>query len=188
MTGGADLPGTLRPVTKIAAGIGFAFAHFHVNGFDLLIDPLGWYMCAIGLGQLRRSPTDPFGRAGTAAVTMACVSLVALLSKGVRTSSLLENPLAHLSAFADTVGALIAVWLIVDAVLRRIRRSEAHAKLTLIDVLRWLMVGLGVLGLMDGYSPVDFGAEVDVAWFAATAALVITLYSVADRPCLVGYG
>ncbi|MET8007212.1 hypothetical protein [Nonomuraea glycinis] len=188
MTGGADLPGTLRPVTKIAAGIGFAFAHFHVNGFDLLIDPFGWFMCAIGLGQLRRSPTDPFGRAGTAAVTMACVSLVALLSKGVRTSSLLENPLAHLSGFADTVGALITVWLIVDAVLRRIRRSEAHAKLTLIDVLRWLMVGLGVLGLMDGYSPVDFGAEVGVAWFAATAALVITLYSVGDRPCLVGYG
>jgi hypothetical protein len=32
-----------------------------------------------GLGHLQRSTTDPFGRAGTAAVTMACVSQVTVL-------------------------------------------------------------------------------------------------------------
>lgn len=185
LTGGNDMPGSLRPVTKIAIGLVFAFAHFHVNGLDLLVDPVGWFLCAAGLGQLRRSPTDPFGRASTAALTMVCISLVAVLSKGVRTnSSLLDSPLAHLSAFAGTVGALITVWLIVDAILRQIRHAEAHSKLTVVDVLRWLMVGLGTLGIMDGYGSVDFGVEIGIAWFATVVALVVVLYSLADRPCL----
>ena len=178
-------PDSSRPVTKIATGIVFAFAHFHVNGFDLLIDPIGGAMCVIGLGQLRRSPTDPFGRAGTAALTMICISLVAMLTKDVRTSAgPLESSLAYLSGFADTVGALITAWLIVDAILRQIRRSEAHPRLTLVDVLRRPMAGLGALGIMDGYGSFDFGVEVGIAWFATVVTLAALLYSLADRPCL----
>ena len=44
------------------------------------------------------------------------------------------------------------------------------------------MVGLGTFGLMDGYSSVDFGVEVGIAWFATLVALVVVLYSLADQP------
>lgn len=174
-----------RPIARIAAGLIVAFASFRVNGFDLLIDPVGWGLCASGLGHLQRSGTDPFGRAGTAAVTMICVSLVAVLSGGTRPGSgLLDSPIAYLSALAASVGGLITVWLIVDAVLRQVRRYEDHPRLALLDTLRWGMAGLGALGILAGYGYADFGAEAAIAWFATVVALVVVLYRLADLPCL----
>ncbi|MGN9788439.1 hypothetical protein ACTMTF_43995 [Nonomuraea sp. ZG12] len=174
-----------RPVTRIAAGILVAFASFRVNGFDLLIDPVGWALCASGLGHLQRSGTDPFGRAGTAAVTMTCVSLVAVLSEGPRSGSgLLDSPIAYLSALAGSVGALITVWLIVDAVLRQVHRYEDHPRLALLDTLRWGMAGLGALGILGRYGYAHFGAEAEIAWLVTMVSLVAVLYSLADLPCL----
>jgi hypothetical protein len=116
---------------------------------------------------------------------MACVSLVAVLSEGTRSGSgLLDSPIRYLSALAGSVGALITVWLIVDAVLRQVRRYEDHPRLAFLDTLRWGMAGLGTLGILAGYGYADFGGEVGIAWFATMVALVAVLYSLADLPSL----
>ena len=142
---GARPARNLRPVTKIAAGIGLRFRPLprqrlrpadrprrlvHVRGRPRSTAAIPQRPLRPG-GHRRRhhdlrsrwSPCWPRER--------------------VR-SDMLENLLARLNSFADTVGALITVWLIVIG-----RRPQADPPLRspcqahLIDVLRWLMVGLG---------------------------------------------
>ncbi|MFI7699740.1 hypothetical protein [Nonomuraea sp. NPDC049480] len=55
----------MLPVTKIATGFVIAFGALRINGFDLLLDPVGWGLCASGLAQLHRSPGDGFDPART---------------------------------------------------------------------------------------------------------------------------
>ncbi|MFE3455553.1 hypothetical protein ACFXJ8_42235 [Nonomuraea sp. NPDC059194] len=165
--------GTGKPVAKIATGFVFAFGALRFNGFDLLLDPVGWGLCASGLSQLQRSADDPFGRARIAAVAMACMSLVTMIASD-----------SQAIGIANTVGALIAVWLVVDAIIRRIRPSGEIARAALLDVLRWAVVGLGVLGLLAGYGYADLGPVTLVAWFASLVTLVVVLYRSARLPSL----
>ncbi|NRQ37122.1 hypothetical protein HII36_35600 [Nonomuraea sp. NN258] len=165
----------MSPITKVATGLVLAFGALRINGFDLLIDPVGWWLCVAGLSSLRRSPADAFGVARGFAIAMICVSTLGLL-----------GALQGVSALAGTLGGLVTVWLIADAVIRRIRPEGEDFLATLLDVLRWAVAGLGALGLVAGYGLVPMGIVVVVAWFVALVALIAVLYRVAGLPCLGG--
>ncbi|OUC97013.1 hypothetical protein [Streptosporangium minutum] len=175
----------MRPVTKIATGFVFAFGALRFNGFDLLLNPVGWLVCVSGLSQLQRSADGPFSRARSSAIVMVCVSLVAMVSPGERSDyPLMVLLVKHVIDIADTAGALIAVWLTVDAVIRRIRPCGDISRAVLLDVLRWAVVGLGALGTLVGYGYTDLDPVLIIAWFAAVVALIVVLYRSAHLPCL----
>jgi hypothetical protein len=204
LTTGNHQPATssgMPPVAKIATGFVFAFGAFRLNGFDLLFDPVGWGLCASGLSLLQRSGDDAFGRARSFAVTMMCVSFVVLVIPGVDVS---DSPIGRVIGIASTGGSLITVWLAVDAVIRRIRpyaevsrrirpyaevsrRIRPYAEVSrvaLLDVLRWTVLVLGLLGLLVGYGYADPTSAVLMAWFASVVALVVVLYGLAGLPYL----
>ncbi|MEU8379984.1 hypothetical protein [Streptosporangium sp. NPDC048865] len=175
----------MLPVTKLATGFLFAFAAFRLNGFDLLFDPVGWCLCVSGLSQLRRSADDPFDRARFFAIATLCISLVAMVVSGTPSNGLLTfSPVEHGIGIANTAGALITVWLSVDAVIRRIRLHGDISRIALLDVSRWAVAGLGALGMLVGYGYADLGPVLAVAWFTAVAALIVMLYRSAHLPCL----
>ncbi|MET8046226.1 hypothetical protein ABZU75_01375 [Streptosporangium sp. NPDC005286] len=175
----------MRPVAKIATGFVFVFGAFRFNGFDLLFDPFGWGLCASGLFRLERSADDPFGRARLAAVAMACTSLVAtIVSVADSSRTLSTSSLGEVIGLANTAGTLITVWLITDAIIRQIRPQGAISPAVLLDVLRWAVVGLGVLGTLVRHGYADLGIFALVAWFAAIVALIVVLYRSAHLPYL----
>ncbi|WP_030915806.1 hypothetical protein [Streptosporangium amethystogenes] len=175
----------MRPVAKIATGFVLVFGAFRFNGFDLLLDPVGWNLCVSGLFRLERSVDDPFGRARLAAVAMVCTSLVAtIVSIADSSRTLSTSSLGEVIGIANTAGTLITVWLITDAIIRRIRPQGAISPVALLDVLRWLVVGLGVLGALVQHGYADLGLFALVAWFAAIVALIIVLYRSAHLPYL----
>jgi hypothetical protein len=171
------------PVTKIATGFIVVFAAFRFNGFDLLLDPVGWGLCAAGLVQLGKSLDDPFNRVAISAVTMVCVSFVALIAP-VASDSIATSPITHLIGLANALGALVTVWLAVDAVIGRIRTGADTSMAGSLDLLRWAVAGLGLLGTLAGYGYATLGQVTLIAWFAAVVALVIALYRSARLPCL----
>ncbi|WP_329089166.1 MULTISPECIES: hypothetical protein [unclassified Streptosporangium] len=175
----------MLPVTKIATGFLFAFCAFRLNGLDLLFDPVGWFLCVSGLSQLQRSADDPFGRARSFAVATLCASLAAMVVSGAPSNGLLTlSPVEHGIGIANTAGALITVWLSADAVIRQIRPRGDISRVALLDVLRWAVVSLGVLGMLVGYGYADLGPVLPVVWFAAVLALIVVLYRSAHLPCL----
>ncbi|MEU6722937.1 hypothetical protein ABZ917_04385 [Nonomuraea wenchangensis] len=169
----------MQPVTKIATGLVIAFCSLRLNGVDLLFDPVGWGLCAAGLLSLQR-PGDAFAVARAWAVCMAPVSLVAVFADGVRA----DEPITHVIGIAVTVGGLITVWLIVDALMIRMRSHGDSSQVALLDVLRWAVAGLGGAGLPARYGYGELSSVLLVAWFAALAVLIVVLYRSADRPSL----
>ncbi|MEV1248942.1 hypothetical protein [Nonomuraea sp. NPDC049750] len=177
----------MPPLARIATGFVFTFGALRFNGFDLLFDPAGWLLCASGLSKLRRSLDDPFSRARSLAVAMACVSFIAMIASGERPSrSLAVSPITftQLIGIANTLGALLAVWLIAEAIIRRIRPCGDISGAVLLDVLRWAVAVLGVLGMLAGYGYADLGPITAIAWFATVVALIVVLYRSAHSPYL----
>ncbi|GGT38963.1 hypothetical protein ACFFV7_19825 [Nonomuraea spiralis] len=167
----------MRPVTKIATGLVIVFGTVRFNGLDLLFDPVGWGMCAAGLLLLQR-PGDAFARAQASALCMVVVSLLAVLASGART----DEPFRHVIDIAATAGALVTVWLIVDALMTRMRSRGDNSRVALLDVLRWAVAGLGAAGLLAGYGYAELSSVLVVGWFAALVVLTVVLYRLAHRP------
>lgn len=180
-----EMPRQMRPVAKIATGFVFVFGAFRFNGFDLLLDPVGWGLCVSGLFRLERSADDPFGRARLAAAAMVCASLVAtIVSVADSSRTLSTSSLGEMIGIANTAGTLITVWLITDAIIRRIRPQGAVSPAALLDVLRWVVVGLGVLVVLTRHGYADLGIFTLVTWVAAIVALIVMLYRSAHLPYL----
>ncbi|GAB2482453.1 hypothetical protein GCM10027187_57580 [Streptosporangium sandarakinum] len=175
----------MRPVTKIATGFVFAFGALRLNGFDLLLDPVGWGLCASGLFRLRRSGDGPFAAAWVSAVAMVYVSFAILtVSSGVLGYDRTVSYFAQVISVAGTAGALLTVWLAVEAVIRRIRPAGETATADLLDVLRWAVAGLGALAALAQYGYVGLETAVGIVWFAAVISLIIVLYRSARLRCL----
>ncbi|RSM98196.1 hypothetical protein DMB42_45150 [Nonomuraea sp. WAC 01424] len=83
---------------------------------------------------------------------------------------------------AATAGALVTVWLIVDALMTRMRSRGDNSRVALLDVLRWAVAGLGAAGLLAGYGYAELSSVLVVGWFAALVVLTVVLYRLADRP------
>ncbi|NUW41138.1 hypothetical protein [Nonomuraea rhodomycinica] len=171
----------LLPVTKIAIGLAFAFGALRVNGFDLLLDPVGWGLCASGLSQLRRSGDDGFDRAHAMAVAMVWAEIAVFLLSFAESS---DSPVGRAMGTVVAAGALIAVWLVVDPVVRRVRCGGDVSRAALLDVSRWAVVALGGPGVLAGYGYAALGPVVMVAWFAAVVTLIVVLFASAGLPCL----
>ncbi|MEU8320910.1 hypothetical protein AB0C33_21365 [Nonomuraea sp. NPDC048881] len=167
----------MRPVTKIATGLVITFGALRFNGLDLLFDPVGWGLCADGLLRLQR-PGDAFARAQAWAVGMIPVSLVAVFTGGTPT----YEPIRYVIGTAATVGGLVTVWLIADALMTRMRSGGGGSQVPLLDVLRWAVAGLGTAGLLAGHGYSELSPVLLVGWFIVIVALVVVLYRAAGRP------
>lgn len=186
LTGSPPPPRSARPATRIAAGLLLAFAAIRVNGFDLLLDPVGWGLCASGADRLRGG-----GAAMRAAVAMAGLSIAVLFVLGTSAGVLTAVPvvgeapsLAERGSEAVVIGSLysggafVTLWMVVDAVIVHVRAGGDVARAAWLDVLRWVVTGAGGLALLAalGYGRLA-GAAVAVA-FAALAALVVMLFRI----------
>ncbi|WP_188194823.1 hypothetical protein [Nonomuraea sp. SYSU D8015] len=181
---GGGTPG-MPPVTTIALGFVVVFGALRFNGFDLLFDPVGWGMCAAGASRLQRSPEGPFARAEAAAMVMIFVSLAALLSPSPGAGrGVTESAAEHVIEVVDTLGSLIALWLVVEAVVRRLRSCGKTSRAARLDVLRWAVAGLGALALPAGYGYAIPGPATAIAWFTALVVLIVMLIRSARLPCL----
>ncbi|MGW3343560.1 hypothetical protein ACWDA3_09635 [Nonomuraea rubra] len=171
----------MTPAAKIATGLLLAFCAFRLNGFDVLFDPAGWMCCATGLGQLRRSGDDLPGLAGRVAVAMAWVSAAAWLFPVAADG---ESVVRQVIGLANGGGGLVAVWLVAEVVIARLRASTREFGAGLLDVLRWAVSGLGAMALLIEYGYGDLGGTVVISWFGALVAMIVALYRWAHLPCL----
>ncbi|SEG40289.1 hypothetical protein SAMN05444920_102892 [Nonomuraea solani] len=161
---------------KIATGFVFAFGSFNVNGFDLLLDPVGWGLCVSGLDGLGRSMGEAAYRARSAAVLMVFVSIFELLGFFTRSDED-EGRISYVFGVLASVAAFVTVWMVAGAIVERLRPQGDLAGAALLDVLRWAVLGLGTLAVLAGSGYVVLGQVALIAWFAAIAALVIVLYA-----------
>ncbi|HUR06302.1 MAG TPA: hypothetical protein VM347_27395 [Nonomuraea sp.] len=114
---------------------------------------------------------------------MASTSFVVMLASDERSSDPLSS-FSQVIGLANTAGALVTVWLVVDAIIGRIRPFEDSSRVALLDMLRWAVVSLGVLGMLSGYGYADLGLVTPVAWFATVVTLVVVLHRSAGLPYL----
>ncbi|MFG1946128.1 hypothetical protein [Nonomuraea sp. NPDC048826] len=179
-TGGPTGVRLFRPGTKVVLGLAVVFVAVRVDGFDVLLNPVGWAVCASSLARLG-SAGDLFSRAAAFALGMVCLSTVALYASGVRASlGAGASPVIQLIGLAENVASLVGLWLVAEAVVRRLRLADRPA--AALDVLRWALAGLGVLDLLDDFGHVEPGPVVPVAWGAGFLALLVMLHRTIDRP------
>ncbi|SEL83636.1 hypothetical protein [Nonomuraea pusilla] len=178
-----------RPLAWVATGFVLAFAAVRLNGFDLLLDPLGWGLCAAGLSRLGRTGEDPFGRARTFAVGMVWVSAVALAARGALTEDLpMDSSVLQVVELAERAGSSITVWVIADAVIGRIRLFGRHGRAAFLDVLRWAVAAFGILVLPPAQAYLNDGYIVLIAWLMALVVLVLEFYRLSQFPPFLAEG
>ncbi|MEV4468098.1 hypothetical protein [Nonomuraea sp. NPDC049504] len=155
-----------RPGLKIAIGLLVAFAALRVGGLDLLFDPIGWWLCLLGVGDLK-----PGSKAGWLALGMAVLSVVALFEGDAAQGT-------SYSAFwlGYAAGALVTLWAVVDVAIRYIRPSGDHYDVTLLDALRWAVVGAGAVALLAESGYAWLGEVAVIAMYCALALLVVILW------------
>src|SRR5690606_41041688 len=98
-----------------------------------LLNPVGWALCASALDRLRGPVGEPFDRARAVALLMVCVSAINQLAV-LNAGDLEPTAAVQVIGYTDNLGGITAVWLIADAVVRRLRadghgsraRSEEH--------------------------------------------------------------
>ncbi|MER7499227.1 hypothetical protein AB0L05_26760 [Nonomuraea pusilla] len=138
-----------------------------------------------GLSRLRREDDDPFGRARTLALAMACASAAVLVLAAVLVNG---GPMAasvlRVVEGAEAAGAYVTVWVIADAVIRRIRLFGYHRRAAVLDVLRWAVAGLGTIGLLNTNGYLNFGFIVLIAWLIALVAIIVEFYRLSRLSCL----
>lgn len=174
--------GLMPPVALIATGLVIVYAALRLDGFDLLLDPVGWAMCAVGLSRLRDASLHPADPAGAAATTsMVFLSIVDLLIIGPAAP---DTSLEQALDLAEKAGSLLAIWLIGEIVAGRLRPGGHASRAALLDVLRWTVAALGVAGMLAPYGYAGLPLAVTVAWFAALVVLVVVLYRSANLSCL----
>jgi hypothetical protein len=198
-------PPSVRPLAGIAAGLVLVALDFRTRALDLLPDPLGWALVAVGSAEL--SLVVPARAAVAAAV--ASVGDVVLPYRWVRvdpaTGEVVDRPAAALLDYpehlrwdavsdgralvlaASVLLGGVAVWTLLDGLAGRADRAGAAAASQRWRVLQvvvpavWVLphlavVLVGVLGSTH-YDPVwDGGLEpLALAGLAAVAWLVVTL-------------
>lgn len=183
LTGNTSATPHARPAARIAAGLLLAFAAIRVNGFDLLLDPVGWWLCATGADRLRGGDAP-----GRVAVAMACLSVVALFASGTSAGTLIavsvvgEAPPLAESGSGDFVfgvvhsaAALVTLWTVVDVVIVHVREGGEVTRAALLDALRWVATGAGGLAVLAALGYGRLAEAAVVVAFAALAVLIVLL-------------
>ncbi|MBB4936631.1 hypothetical protein FHR32_000936 [Streptosporangium album] len=99
----------MPPISQVALGFLVTFIAIRINGFDLLVDAVGWAAVASGLSRLETTVDRGFAGAKVSAV-VACLVSILLLFGPTR---------AALITTVYTVVSLLTVWLIATVVMRR---------------------------------------------------------------------
>lgn len=146
----------MHPYKLIALGLLIAAVDLRLNGFDLIVDAIGWFIALGALDQLGRQVHPAFVPARNAALVAGLVSLTELVAL------VLPTPVNILLGLADVV----AVWFIATAVMAVASANGDEKTDSLFNVLRWATVATTALALMGmavgGWVLVLFGLAVRI--------------------------
>ena len=149
------------PLGRTVWGYLLAVLDFRINGFDLLPDPLGWAIAAIGLSALS-------ARAQALRLAMVLAAIEAVVSLPLVVTDRIPPLLASLDTLLQT-GFVFAVCTGLITLLPH-RPDRAGAA----NVIRWLDLGLTLMIL-----PIGLVADRSTGALAATGAFAIVLVLVA---------
>ncbi|MFI6319491.1 hypothetical protein ACIBG8_18305 [Nonomuraea sp. NPDC050556] len=146
----------MHPYKSIALGLLIAAIDLRLNGFDLIVDAIGWFIVLQALDQLTRQVHPAFLPARTAALVAGLVSLTDLVGLG------LPAPISFLLGLADVA----AVWFVATAVMAVASANGDERTDSLFNVLRWATVATTALALagvfVGGWVLVLFGLAVRI--------------------------
>lgn len=153
----------MKPPAQLAAGFAVVFFAVRVNGFDLLLDPVGWMICTSALANM-----EVFDRAFTCGVAMILSSVLLLIA---------PSDWEQVIGLAAGVGNAVTVALMVEPVMAATRRHR-----NLLDVLRWAVAGPGVLVVLSWYGYAELGGLFQMVALVAMVTLIVVLVRVSQEP------
>jgi hypothetical protein len=165
------------PLHRVAAGLLIALLALRINGFDLLVDAVGWFLVYLGLSSMQVSVDPAFGKVQVSAVVAGALSLAAIVG-------LTAEPAVGL---LYTLSANITIWLLASVIIARARTFGDSATASAFNILRWILATTAAVNSLGGYLSVDLGA-VGISLILSLVALVwfvVQLYRSARLPYLV---
>ncbi|WP_433424789.1 hypothetical protein ACQP1V_18810 [Microtetraspora malaysiensis] len=160
---------TVFPLYRIAAGILIASLALRVNGFDLLVDAIGWALVVSGLSRLETAVDPAFGKARMAALVTLVLSLAEL-------TGLTENIVIGLLYGA---GKLVTIWLVATGIVTRARAFGDVSTASTFDAIRWILTIVSVVASLLAYTAArmqGIAFIVAITGFIVIAWFIISLY------------
>ncbi|MFF4771241.1 hypothetical protein ACFY05_00125 [Microtetraspora fusca] len=168
---------TVFPLHRVAAGFLIASLALRINGFDLLIDAVGWGLVVSGLSRLESASDPAFGKARMAALVTLVLSFAEL-------AGLTGNIVIGLLYGASK---LVTTWLVAAGIIARARDFGDVSTASTFDAIRWILTIVSVVALLLGYAVVQMQAIafiVAITGFIVIAWFIISLYRSARLPYL----
>ena len=207
----------MSPLGAVCAGLLLVIVDFRVPGLDVVPDPVGWALVAVGLSRLP-SPDNTAVAARVAAVVTALLSLAELsLPVATETSGPVDGagPVTSTTAVADPEGLqailvstysfAFSVTLVLLTLALRTRAARAGDTAAATTLTRFVVfhVVVGALGvvvdLVIRAAGVTVPRQVDggavalalvavLATFVVVALFLVTLYRMRERPWAAAAG
>ncbi|MBG0825274.1 hypothetical protein HS048_31795 [Planomonospora sp. ID91781] len=165
------------PLRTVAAGFLIALFAIRINGFDLLVDVIGWLLVVLGLSRMEKSVDPVFGKARLSAVAASALSLAALVGL---TANVVMGLLYMLSG-------TITIWLTAEGIISRAQAVGDSSTASTFNALRWVLLAVNVTGVVTFYTgalPSGIALITAVAGVVAVIWFVVRLYMSARLPYL----
>lgn len=170
----------MLPLYRIAAGFLITSLALRINGFDLLVDVIGWVLVVFGLSRMEASVDPAFRRARVSAIVTGVISCAVPI--GLTVNSVI--------GLLYTLSTQVTIWLIAEGIIARARNAGDASTASTFNVLRWILATVIAVGWLVSYavtSPQGLGTIaliLAVVGFVATIWFIIRLYRSARLPYL----
>lgn len=170
----------MLPLYRIATGFLIVSLGLKINGFDLLVDVVGWFLVASGLSRMEQSVDPVFGKARISAIVAGVISCAELIG-------LTANPVIDL---LDTLSTQVAIWLVAEGIIVRARTFGDASTASTFNALRWVLATVAAVGFLMGQAKLQTrGLEplvliLAIVGFIAIVWFIVSLYRSARLPYL----
>ncbi|MGI5488231.1 hypothetical protein [Microtetraspora malaysiensis] len=164
-----EMISTVLPLYRVAAGFLIASLALRINGFDLLVDAIGWVLVVSGLSRLETAVDPAFGKARMAALVTLVLSFAEL-------AGLTENIVIGLLYGASK---LVTTWLVAAGIITRARAFGDASTASTFDAIRWILTIVSGVALLLGYTAArmqGIAFVVAITGFIVIAWFIISLY------------
>ncbi|GLX01376.1 hypothetical protein Misp02_54620 [Microtetraspora sp. NBRC 16547] len=168
----------MPPLYPVATGFLITSLALRINGFDILVDAVGWLLVVFGLSHMEASIDPVFGKAKVAAIVTLVLSAAELVGLTVH---VVIGLLYGLSRMAT-------IWLVAEGIITRAQAFGDVSTASTFNALRWVLAIVSVVGWLIGYTgaPVPIIALIVVIiGLGAILWFTICLYRSARLPYLV---
>jgi hypothetical protein len=157
------------PLNRIATGFLIASFAITINGFDFLIDAVGWLLVALGLSHMEKTIDPVFGKARLSAFVTLAISFAALIGLTA------NGGIGLLYRLSVTV----TIWLVAEGIITRARIFDDASTASTFNVLRWILAIVPAINLLLAYTTTwlqGLAVILAVVGFIAIAWFIIRLY------------